>query len=93
MKQLTEAEFRDACITKTIRETSIARTNLGWILCTKLTFREGEFVIYTQRGHVRTWCSLDAILELLTKVSYPFNEITVRRTTLNLSTTPNEKPL
>lgn len=78
LKKITEPEFRQACATTAIKSVEICDTEGGYILVVQLTWKDGAHTLYTQRNRLRTWSSLNSIVDFLTRLKLQIPLISIR---------------
>jgi hypothetical protein len=78
LSKITEAEFRDNAKNDAIKRAGIVRTGNGYILVVELTWKEGQFTLYTQRNEPRAWASFDRLIEYIGRHDLKLKSIEVQ---------------
>ena len=78
LKRITEPELRQACATKTLKSAEIVDTEGGYILIVEVAWKPGEHTLFTQRNRVRTWSSLNSVVDFIVRHQYDQPRISIR---------------
>ena len=68
-QKTTERLVREYDQAGAIRAAKIVRTAEGYVLVIEVAWKEGELIVFNQRGKPRAWVSMDRLLRYLADVA------------------------
>ncbi len=69
MSKLSEPQLREYDAANVITNAKVVRTEEGFVLVINLSWKEGDFTVYSQRNKPRAWASVDRLIGHLEKVA------------------------
>jgi hypothetical protein len=74
----TEPQLRDYDQAGVITGARIVRSDEGYVLVIRVSWKAGELVVYNQRGKPRAWVSLDRLISHLGEVAPSIETLELR---------------
>jgi hypothetical protein len=76
--KISESEFREYAKNNVIKSATVVKTDEGFILVVQITWKEGEYTLYTFRNRPRAWVSLDRMIAYMEKHELKLQAVTLR---------------
>ena len=69
MDKVSDAQFKDYASANAIKTMKVVRISDGFVVVVNLTWKEGDYTIYTQRNKPRSWQSIDRLIAHLDRTA------------------------
>jgi hypothetical protein len=77
MGKISEPQFKDYARNGAITTLKIIEAKEGYLVVATLSWKEGDYTLYSQRNRPRAWVSLDRLIKYLRAVAPTLQTITL----------------